>query len=75
VAGVVAEGRRFDREFGAPLDDPSTIGDGGNDQATGFSILEADSKDAVDQLLRDHPHLHTPGGTIVVHEFLPVPGT
>ena len=61
-------------DLGAPLGEGATIGDGGNDQATGFSILEADSQDAAEQLLSDHPHLHTPGASIAVHEFLAMPG-
>jgi hypothetical protein len=41
----------------------------------GFSVLEADSVDAVKKLLDDHPHFATPGdNTIEVLEFLPIPG-
>jgi hypothetical protein len=29
---------------------------------------------AIDELLADHPHRHTPGATIDVLEFLPIPG-
>jgi hypothetical protein len=36
--------------------------------------VEAESQDAARQLLSDHPHLHTPGGTITLHEFLSTPG-
>ena len=40
----------------------------------GFSILEADSVDAANKLLDDHPHFHSPGPSIEVLEFLPIPG-
>jgi hypothetical protein len=40
----------------------------------GFSILQAESKDAVLKLLNNHPHFMAPGGSIEVFEFLPMPG-
>jgi hypothetical protein len=61
-------------DLGAPLGEAVAIGGGDGDDAAGFSILEADSQDAVQQLLRDHPHLHMSGGSITVHEFLSPPG-
>jgi len=62
-------------DLGAPLGDGAIVGDGDvyNDIA-GFSILEADSEHTLMGLLRDHPHFHTPGGQIEVHEMLPPPG-
>jgi hypothetical protein len=53
-------------DLGAPL-----AGDG---DITGFSILEADSRPALDELLADHPHRHMPEAQIDVFEFLPLPG-
>jgi hypothetical protein len=45
----------------------------GDDQTiTGYSILQADSRDALDQILHGHPH--TEIGTIEVLECLPMPG-
>jgi hypothetical protein len=44
------------------------------DSIGGYSILEADSLDALEGLLDGHPHLHLDGAAIEVHEFLPVPG-
>ena len=64
-------------DLGAPLASVATIGSGnGKDlQIAGFSILEADSKDAVTKLLKDHPHFQTPGDTAIeVLEFQPIPG-
>jgi hypothetical protein len=62
-------------DLGAPLADGASVGDGDayNDIA-GFSILDADSQQAVIGVLRDHPHFHTPGGQIEVHEMLRPPG-
>src|SRR5690348_1165315 len=54
-------------DLGAPLDAPQSLPDGasgGGNAATGFSILQGDSSDAVLDLLREHPHLQTPGGSI-----------
>lgn len=45
----------------------------GDDKSVGgYSILQADSRAAVDELLQSHPHRMV--GTIDVHEFLPMPG-
>jgi len=51
---------------GNAIDSKSEIG--------GFSILQAESRDAVTALLKDHPHFVAPGATIEVHEFMPIPG-
>jgi hypothetical protein len=53
-------------DFGAPV-----AGDG---DVTGFSILEAASRETLDALLADHPHRHAPGASIDVLELLAVPG-
>jgi hypothetical protein len=53
-------------DLGAPLE-----GDG---DITGFSILRSHSRAAVEELLADHPHRHSPGATIDVLELLPMPG-
>src|SRR5690349_17229822 len=54
-------------DLGAPLAEAGQIGGGswGASHVSGFSILQADSPDAVQALLRDHPHLHTPGGSSI----------
>lgn len=67
-------------DLGAPLGNGRHIGDGSasasDTDVTGFSILQADSADAVFELLRDHPHFQTPGdSSIEVLELLPMPGT
>ena len=53
-------------DLGAPL-----AGDG---DITGFSVIEADSRPAIDELLAEHPHRHLPGAEIDVFEFLAIPG-
>lgn len=53
-------------DFGAPVQ--------GEGDVTGFSILQADSRGAVDELLADHPHRHMPGADIDVLEFVTLPG-
>ena len=40
----------------------------------GYSILQAESKDALTKLLDNHPHFMAPGASIEVFEFLPMPG-
>jgi len=62
-------------DLGAPLGDGAIVGDGNayNDIA-GFSILDADSQQALMTLLHEHPHLHTPGGQIEIHEMQRPPG-
>ena len=63
-------------DLGNPLGPAGHVGpptpSGGFDTA-GFSILQADSADAVLGVLDGHPHLDW-GGSIEVHEFLPIPG-
>ena len=66
-------------DLGTPLGDGKSVASGSvsasKSQVTGFSILQAESEDAVIALLRDHPHLGTPGdSSIEVHEFLALPG-
>ena len=58
-------------DLGAPLSPASTGADG---RTGGFSILQADSAEALQQVLKGHPHTTMMGGTIDVYEFLPAPG-
>jgi hypothetical protein len=63
---------------GAPLGGarrvPAGAGSGGAGTARGYSVLQADTIDAVLGVLRDHPHLRMPNGSIEVFESLPLPG-
>jgi hypothetical protein len=65
-------------DLGMPLGSSVRVAPGsvtpGSSQASGYSILEAESLDAAAKRIEDHPHLQTPGGTIEVFEFLPMPG-
>jgi hypothetical protein len=65
-------------DLGAPVGNPVRISGGkaadSQSEIGGFSILQAESRDAVTALLKDHPHFMAPGATIEVHEFLAMPG-
>lgn len=57
-------------DLGTPLAAASAGADPG---LGGYSVLEADSADAVQALLEGHPHTAM-GGRIDVYESLPLPG-
>jgi hypothetical protein len=63
-------------DLGSPLAPVTSIGAerASGDSIGGFSILEAESVDAVQAILDGHPHLQLEGAAIEVHEFLPMPG-
>jgi len=63
-------------DLGAPLGDAAMVGDGEvYSDVVGYSILDATTQGAVVELLEGHPHFHTPGGQVEVHEMLPIPGS
>jgi hypothetical protein len=59
-------------DLGSPLQ-PAFGGSASGDSIGGFSILQAESPEALKAVLEGHPHT-THGGTIEVLEFLPIPG-
>jgi hypothetical protein len=63
-------------DLGSPVMPLQMLGKGLAGQSIGgFSILEADSKDAVLKLLDGHPRFHSPGDpSIEVLEFMAIPG-
>lgn len=64
-------------DLGSPIGKSQTLPTSGADTGVpvcGFSILEADSAEAITSLLEEHPHLHAPGAVIEVLDFLPLPG-
>jgi len=65
-------------DFGLPLGESRRVEGGsaspGTSQATGYSIIQAESLEAAAKLLAEHPHLHQPDATIEVIETLPMPG-
>ena len=40
----------------------------------GFSILQAESKEALAETLKAHPHFMMPEGSIEIVELMPIPG-
>ena len=65
-------------DMGAPLGKSLRVTKGGAAAASndlgGYSILQAESKEALAETLKGHPHFMTPDGTIEVVEVMPVPG-
>jgi YCII-related domain-containing protein len=65
-------------DLGAPVGNAAKVAGGKaadvKSDFGGFSILQAESRDALAGLLKEHPHFMMPGGEIQVHELLPMPG-
>lgn len=64
--------------FGNPLQavarvTPTEAGESDN-QASGYAMIEADSKELVVEVLRNHPHLQRDGATIDILEVVTMPG-
>jgi hypothetical protein len=57
--------------MGSPLQ--SVSGSGGGDQIGGYAIMQADSLEALQNVLEGHPRTEW-GGTIEILEFLALPG-
>jgi len=66
-------------DMGAPLGKSVKVAKGGNVMSNandlgGYSILQAESKEALAETLKDHPHFMMPDGSIEIVEVMPVPG-
>jgi hypothetical protein len=66
-------------DLGMPVGNPTKLTDGkpgkSDSRVCGFSILQAESSPALNELLKGHPHfMMGPGSAIEVHEFLSMPG-
>lgn len=65
-------------DMGAPVGKAATLAGGktaaSNSDVGGFSVMQAESREALMTLLKEHPHFHLPDGAIEVHEYLPLPG-
>ena len=65
-------------DLGTPLGNGDDLQKGASSKSKsdvcGYSILQGDSMSSVKKVLENHPHFQTPGGSITVLEFLPVPG-
>jgi hypothetical protein len=66
-------------DMGAPLGKAVSVKKGGatapspNDLG-GYSIMQADSKEALAGQMKEHPHFMMPDGWIEIVEIMPVPG-
>ena len=66
-------------EMGAPLGKAVKVGKSGDVAASpndlgGYSILQAESKEALAATMKEHPHFMMQEGWIEIVEILPVPG-
>jgi hypothetical protein len=65
-------------DLGSPLGKgqkvtPAAASDQANDYG-GYSIMQAESKEALAKVLAGHPHFMTPDGWIETVEVMPIPG-
>jgi hypothetical protein len=65
-------------DMGAPLGKSLRVTKQGSAASTndlgGYSILQAESKEALAKALTGHPHFMTPEGFIEIVELMPIPG-
>lgn len=65
-------------DMGAPLGKTLKVTPGGpaptRNDLGGYSIMQAESKEALAKTLEGHPHFMTPDGFIEVVEIMPMPG-
>ena len=65
-------------DLGAPLGKSLRVTKGGASPTTndlgGYSLLQAESKEALAETLKGHPHFMMPDGSIEVVEVMPIPG-
>lgn len=65
-------------DMGAPLGKSLRVTNTGSSPTKndlgGYSIMQAESKEALGDSLKGHPHFMTPEGFIEVVELMPIPG-
>jgi hypothetical protein len=65
-------------DMGAPLGKSLRVTKGGSSPTTndlgGYSVLQGESKEAVAESLKGHPHFMMQDGAIEIVELMPVPG-
>ncbi len=65
-------------DMGGPLGKSLRVTTGGASPITndlgGYSILQAESKEALGETMKGHPHFMMPEGFIEIIEVMPVPG-
>ena len=60
-------------DFGSPTQPVAGSDPGSSTSIGGYSLMEADSLDALEEMLADHPH-KAMGGSIEILELLSIPG-
>jgi hypothetical protein len=64
-------------DMGSPLGKSMRVTKGGSTPSTndlgGYSVLQAESKEALATQLKDHPHFMMPDGSIEIIEIMPMP--
>jgi hypothetical protein len=66
-------------DMGGPLGKSARVGKSGEVSAVandlgGFSIMQAESKEALAATMKGHPHFMTPDSSIEIVEMMPIPG-
>jgi hypothetical protein len=65
-------------DMGAPLGKSVRVTKGGASPTTndlgGYSIMQAESKEALADQMKGHPHFMMPDGFIEIVELMPIPG-
>ena len=65
-------------DMGAPLGKALRVTPGGasptKNDLGGYSIMQAESKEALGEKLKGHPHFMTPDGVIEITEIMDIPG-
>jgi hypothetical protein len=65
-------------DMGAPLGKTLKVTPSGSSPTRndlgGYSIMQGESKEALAETLKGHPHFMTPDGTIEIVELMPIPG-
>jgi hypothetical protein len=65
-------------DMGAPLGKALRVTAGGasptKNDLGGYSIMQAESKEALGEKLKGHPHFMTPDGVIEITEIMDIPG-
>ncbi|MBK6694769.1 MAG: hypothetical protein IPG50_21545 [Myxococcales bacterium] len=65
-------------DMGAPLGKSLRVTPGGSSPSTndlgGYSVMQAESKEALAETMKGHPHFMMPDGAIEIVEIMPLPG-
>jgi hypothetical protein len=66
-------------DMGGPLGKSMRVTKGGGASPTtndlgGYSLMQAESKEALAETMKGHPHFMTPDGTIEIVEVMSIPG-